>query len=168
MLQLEDEDSGRTGASTAGCGVFPSSPDGGGAFAQVVAELQDPLVEGQRDEVAPAVGLLAVVEDHPVGVVGHEGDGHADLLPSGREDDSVSRRDKGLSQSKGREGGTLPEVVAVEVQPLQLHVGVAVEERHVSSSPLNHCKGGRKEDTRFILRCSIVTALKSRIFTLYL
>lgn len=65
---------------------------------------------------------------------------------------------KGLSQSAGREGGTLPEVVAVEVQPLQLHVGVAVEERHVSSSPLNHCKGGRKEDTRFILRCFTVTA----------
>lgn len=48
-------------------------------------------------------------------------------------------------QSKGREGGTLPEVVAVEVQPLELYVGVAVEQRHVGSSPLNHCKGGRKE-----------------------
>lgn len=61
--------------------MFPSSPDGGGTFAQVIAELQDPLVEGQRDEVAPAVGLLAVVEDHAVGVVGHESDRQADLLP---------------------------------------------------------------------------------------
>lgn len=104
MLLLEDEDSGRTGAPTTGCDVFLSSPDGGGAFAQVVAELQDPLVEGQRDEVAPAVGLLAVVEDHPVGVVGHEGDGHADLLPSGREDDSVSRRDKGAEPIRGAGG----------------------------------------------------------------
>lgn len=68
--------------------LFLSSPDGGGAFAQVVAELQDPLVEGQRDEVAPAVRLLAVVEDHPVGVVGHEGDDDADFLPSDRDDGS--------------------------------------------------------------------------------
>lgn len=129
---------------------FLSSPDGGGAFAQVVAELQDPLVEGQRDEVTPAVRLLAVVEDHPVGVVGHEGDGDADLLPSDR-DDSLELNARQEAQSIPvvvREGGTLPEVVAVEMQPLQLHVGVAVEERHVSSSPLNHCKGRRKEDTR--------------------
>lgn len=80
-----------------------------------------------------------------------------------------SRPGKRLSQSGGREDGTLPEVVAVEMQPLQLHVGVAAEERHVSSSPLNHYKRGRKEeDTRFILRCFTVTAVKSRISTLYL
>lgn len=58
-------------------------------------------------------------------------------------------------------GGTLPEVVAVEVQPLQLHEGVAVEERHVGSSPLDHCKGGEsKEDTRFTLGCFTVTEIQ--------
>lgn len=86
---------------------FLSSPDGGGAFAQVVAELQDPLVEGQRDEVAPAVGLLAVVEDHPVGVVGHEGDADADLLPSDREDGSEFNARQEADRPRGRGGRAL-------------------------------------------------------------
>lgn len=37
-------------------------------------------MEGQGDEVPFPIGLLAIVEDQTVGVVGHENDCHADLL----------------------------------------------------------------------------------------
>ena len=56
------------------------TPDDGGALAQVIAELQDAVVEGEGDEVTFAVRLLAAVEDHAVGVIGHEHHCHADLL----------------------------------------------------------------------------------------
>lgn len=55
-------------------------PDGRGSLPQIIAKLQDPITEGQRDEVPFPVGLLAIVEDQTVGIVGHENHCHADLL----------------------------------------------------------------------------------------
>lgn len=65
--------------------MTPGLPDDGRALAEVVAELQDAVVERQGDEVALAVVLLAVVEDHAVGVVGQEDHREADLLPAGNQ-----------------------------------------------------------------------------------
>lgn len=55
-------------------------PDGSRSFAQVIAELKDPVIEGQGDEVALSVWFLTVVEDQTVGVIGHENHCHAELL----------------------------------------------------------------------------------------
>lgn len=49
----------------------------------------------------------------------------------------------------------LPQVVPVEMQPLQLHVGVPIEQRHVSTSPLNHCKNNGRH-TGLILDCCLL------------
>lgn len=64
------------------CSKTPQShlPDGSRSLAQVVAELQDPFIKGQRDEVSFSIRFLAVVEDQTVRVVGHEDHCHADLL----------------------------------------------------------------------------------------
>lgn len=55
-------------------------PDGSGSLPQIIAKLQDPVMEGQRDEVPFPIWLLAIVEDQTVGIVGHENYCHADLL----------------------------------------------------------------------------------------
>lgn len=59
---------------------FSDWPDGRGSLPQIIAKLQDPITEGQRDEVPFPVRLLAIVEDQTVGIVGHENHCHADLL----------------------------------------------------------------------------------------
>lgn len=60
--------------------TFSDWPDGCGSLPQVVAKLQDPVVEGEGDEVTFPIWLLAIVEDQTVGVVCHENYCHADLL----------------------------------------------------------------------------------------
>lgn len=73
----------RSSSGSVTMAMTPGLPDDGRALAEVVAELQDAVVERQGDEVALAVVLLAVVEDHAVGVVGQEDHRDADLLPAG-------------------------------------------------------------------------------------
>lgn len=64
------------------CVIKWTEPDNSRAFPQIVAELQEAVVQGQRDEVSLSVRLLSVVEDQTVWVVGHENHRHADFLPA--------------------------------------------------------------------------------------
>lgn len=61
-----------------------SEPDSSRPLPQVVAKLQDPIVQRQRDEISLSVRFLAVVEDQTVGIVGHENHRHADFLTEGK------------------------------------------------------------------------------------